>query len=322
MLIDCHTHIGAELAAYLRGEFPYGQQFEDLLRDGAASGITRWVVFPMVTNLSLNLAALRTGVVTPVDAMDAVPYEFENRRMMEEINGLFAKLSKQALPFAMFDPGRNVAGQEKALRQLRRDYRIFGLKTQPTIIQSRITALSEHGKVFLDLAREWDLPLLIHSSVLPSDEWSQAHDIIDIAAANPDVRFIVAHSARFDVECLDRIQQLPNCWYDCSAHGIHCVLAVQNHPAVAPPERRFASDFTRPAVVLQDMADAYPHKLIWGSDAPYYSFSAPINGGATNLMSSYALEVQYFHTLSEAHQLRVGWENTLAWLGPKNLPQA
>lgn len=315
MLIDCHTHVGAELAAYLRGEFPYGQQFEDLVREGRVAGVTHWVVFPMVTNLSLNVQALREGRVTTEGALEKVPYAFENRRMMGEIYGLFENLGPVALPFAMFDPSRATAEQETALRELHRDYKFYGLKTQPTMIESPITALREQGRVFLDLAREWDLPLLIHSSVLPADTWSQARDILDIAEANPDVRVCAAHSCRFDKECLDRVAALPNAWFDCSAHGIHCDLAAQDHPAVAPPARRFDSDYTRPDVVLRDLAEAYGDKLMWGSDAPYYSFAARSEGSTMSLMSSYALEVQYFKALPAAAQLRAGCHNTLAWMG-------
>lgn len=319
-LIDCHTHLGAEMSAYLRGDFPYGQQFEDLVREGALGGVTHWITFPMVTNLSLNLMALQKEKVDTEGAFERVPYQFENRRMMGEVYDLFPVQAQSALPFPMFDPGRETAGQAKALRALKQDYRIYGLKTQPTMIESRITALNEHGSVFLDLAREWDLPLLIHSSVLPSDVWSQASDIIDIAERNPDVRFIAAHSCRFDKESLDRIAALPNCWFDCSAHGIHCILAVQNHPSVATPERRFESDYTRPDVVLRDLTEAYEDKLIWGSDAPYYSFAARIEGCKVALMSSYALEIQYFKALPERLQQKAGWDNTRAWLGPKNAP--
>ena len=58
MLIDCHNHLGIELHQYLRGEFPYAQQFSNLLEDGARNGIGRFVVFPMVTNFAMNLREL------------------------------------------------------------------------------------------------------------------------------------------------------------------------------------------------------------------------------------------------------------------------
>lgn len=315
MVIDCHNHIGVELGAYLQGGFPYGQHLQDMVVTGRAHGVDRWIVFPMVTNLALNLDSVRHGGCETGGALECVPYRWENRRMMAEIHELFPEEGRQVLPFAMFDPERETGAQASALRQLWSEHRFYGLKTQPTIIQSPIAALRRQGQIFLDLAREWDIPLLIHSSVLPSDIWSQARDIIDIAAANPDVRFNVAHSARFDRECLDRIAALDNCWFDCSAHGIHCDLAVQDSPVVAPEERRFASDYSRPAQVLRDLAESYPQKLLWGSDSPYQSYVGVHDGHRLALLSTYEKEAEYFFQLPEGMRKLAGYENTLNWLG-------
>ena len=41
---------------------------------------------------------------------------------------------------------------------------------------------------------------------------------------------------------------------------------------MAESSRRFVSDFSNPAVVLADLAEKYSSKLLWGSDAPGYSF--------------------------------------------------
>lgn len=315
MLIDCHNHLGIELHQYLRGEFPYAQQFSSLLEDGARNGIGRFVVFPMVTNFAMNLRDLCDDRVSLGNALEEVPYELENRRMMREVHDLFHEEQDAALPFAMFDPFRETAGQEKALRELRREYSLYGLKTQTTMLQSPIKSLLDEGRIFLELAREWDVPLLIHSAVLPSDKWAQARDIIDIVEKFPDVRFNVAHSCRFDKTQLDRIAQLPNAWFDCSAHGIHCALAMQDNPIIAPRERRFDSDFSKPARVLADLAEAYPDKLMWGSDSPYYSYVAKTAGETYSLRSSYALEADYLQALPEERRKRVGTTNTLAWLG-------
>jgi predicted TIM-barrel fold metal-dependent hydrolase len=315
MVIDCHNHIGVELSQYLQGGFPYGQHLQDLVTTGRAHGVDRWIVFPMVTHLALNLNAVRDGECETNGAMESVPYRWENRRMMAEIHDLFPAEGQQVLPFAMFDPSRETGAQASALRQLWSEHRYYGLKTQPTIIQSPITALHQQGRVFLELAEEWNIPLLIHSSVLPSDIWSQAQDIIDIAEANPKVRFCVAHSARFDRECLDRIAALENCWFDCSAHGIHCQLAVQDSPVVAPKARRFASDYRWPAQVLRDLAESYPRKLLWGSDSPYQSYVATHEGRRLALLSTYEQEAGYFFQLPPGLQNLVGYANTLAWLG-------
>jgi predicted TIM-barrel fold metal-dependent hydrolase len=314
IMIDCHNHIGAELLSYLHGDFPYGQHLEDMVTHGGELGIRRWVVFPMVSNLSLNLDAMREGKITSDGALASVPYEFENARMMREIYDYFPDEGAKVWPFAMFDPNRNVAGQVAALRQLKEKYPFYGLKVQATIIQSPITGLNGEGGAFLDLCAEWDIPMLIHSSVLPSDIWSQASDIVDIAKSRPDVRFNIAHSCRFDRTQLDRIAELPNAWFDCSAHRIHCDLAIKESAVVAPPDRRFKSDYNSPSIVLNDLAAAYPGKMMWGSDSPYYSWVAMAGDAPYSLRSTYDLEVGTLLALPVGVQHEVSETNTLAWL--------
>ncbi|HVF10319.1 MAG TPA: amidohydrolase family protein [Abditibacteriaceae bacterium] len=318
MIIDCHNHIGIELLMYLRGEFPYGQQLINLVSEGQVLGVTRWIVFPMVTNLALNISDLRAAKISTAGALERVPYAFENRRMLQEIYELFPEEGQSIIPFAMFDPLREPAAQVAELRRLRGEYSFCGLKTQSTILQAPIKNLFGAGRVILELAAEWDLPLLIHSSVLPADIWAQASDILDIAEATPGVRFCVAHSLRFDGEQLERLAALPNAWFDCSAHRIHCQLAVANSPSVAPPERRFPSDYRQPQRVLHDLAQAYPDKLMWGSDSPYYSFIASVEGVPYSLLSTYAEEVACLQALPPELRRRVAQRNTLEFLQLKS----
>jgi hypothetical protein len=123
---------------------------------------------------------------------------------------------------------------------------------------------------------------------------------------------------RFDREQLDRLNAMPNCWFDCSAHRIHCDLAVQGSDVVAPQGRRFDSDYARPSQVLRDLAEAFPDKLLWGSDSPYYSFVATIEGQLFELRSSYAQEVSALRALPLQLQQQISETNTLNFLKMKN----
>lgn len=308
-IFDVHNHLGVELSAYGTGEFPYGQTFAQLHADAQREGISHLVVFPMVSYLAQqNLA---NGLIT---SGETVPYLWENRRMMNEIYGLFAAQSHSFFPFAMFDPARAVAAQIAALRELKRAFPIYGLKTQPTIIRSPIKSLHDEGRAFLELAREWDVPVLIHSSVLSTDVWSQASDILDIAKQWSEVRFNVAHSCRFDAPCLERLNALENCWFDVSAHGIHCELATKESPVVALPERRFAANYAQPAQVLRALAAAFPDSILWGSDSPYYSYAGKFQGETLALLSSFERESEFYHALPDETKSRI-WRNSLDWLG-------
>jgi hypothetical protein len=314
MIIDCHNHIGADMLFYLHGDYPYAQQLVDMTRVGGSLGITHWIVFPFVSYAAMDVTRFRSGEVGFGNGLETVPYAFENRRMLEECYQLFPEEGRKTLPFVMVDPMRNTDAQTAELVKLRAEYRIHGIKIQSTIIQADIKRLAHEGQVFLDLAREWDVPFLIHSSVAKDDLWAQAHDILDLAEANPDIRFCAAHSCRFDKECLDRVQALPNAWFDNSAHCIHCVGAVGDLPYIAPKSRRFDSDYSDPARVIADLAAAYPDKFMWGSDSPFYSYAAAISGEVVKLISTYEREVIALKAAGEPVVRRITASNTLNYL--------
>ncbi len=314
MLIDVHNHIGVELLFYLHGDFPYGQDIPALVERADSHGVTHWVVFPFVSNLTCDYGALRGGKVIPSGGIEKIPYAYENRRLMREVYDYFPEFSNRFLPLPIIDPNRRTAEQIKALKQLRQEYRFYGFKIQGSIIRSEVKGLLRDGRGFLDLAREWDIPVLIHSSVAIDDIWSQAVDILDIAEEHPDVRFCLAHSCRFDRFCLDRLAELPNAWFDCSAHVIHCRSVEQGLPNVASGDRLFRSDYTNPPQVLADLYSAYPEKLMWGSDSPFYSWISMEGRIAVPLKSSYATEVQCLSALPPQGLSRITVENILQFL--------
>ncbi len=309
MLIDCHNHLGVDLFFYLNGYHPYAQDLPALVTEGRHCGVDRWVVFPMVTNLTFDLAALRARKFTG-GGLESVPYVFENERMLREIYELYPDLGQLTLPFVILDPLREPAAQLAKLRELRTRYPFYGLKIQATIIQSDVKALLTVGRGFLDFAAEFNLPFLIHSSVAPEDTWSQAADILKVAEATPHVRFCLAHSCRFDRECLDRVAALPNTWFDCSAHRIHCESVTLGLPNVAPAARRFAADYRDPTAVMRDLAAAYPTKFIWGSDTPFQSYVDQ----EYSLRSTYAEEVACLQALPDKLRQAVAQDNLLALL--------
>ena len=314
MIIDCHNHIGADMLFYLHGDFPYAQQLVDMTLQGGALGVTHWIVFPFVSYAAMDVSKFRSGGIGFGNGLESVPYAFENRRLLEECHLLFPEEGRKTLPFVMVDPMRNTEAQAAELLKLRAEHRFHGIKIQSTIIQADIKRLNHEGRVFLDLAREWDVPFLIHSSVAKDDLWAQAHDIIDIAEANPDIRFCAAHSCRYDKECLDRINALPNMWFDCSAHCIHCECAVDNRPNIAPKALRFDTDYTDPARVIADLAAAYPHKFMWGSDSPFYSYAAALGSEVLKLISTYEREVTALKASPQDVVKRIAATNTLNYL--------
>lgn len=311
MKIDNHVHIGVDPLFYYQGWSPYCLDLIRLMEEAGQSGIDAWIVFPFVSYLALDQHALRNQVVELSRSHPEVPYSFENRRLCDEIMRSPESWRSRFWPFLMADPSRLPREQVKEWKRLPKDYPVYGIKIQATIIKSPILALLEEGACMLDYAEEHNLPFLIHSSINPNDVWSQCSDILKVAEARPGIRFLLAHSCRFHEPSLKRIAELPNTWFDCSAHIIHCQCAVRNLPTVAVPKERFSTDYTSPQTVLRDLAEAYPDKLIWGSDAPFYSYEDQ----NIQLRCSYAEEISCLNSLPEHLLERVAHRNTLAWLG-------
>ena len=310
MRIDSHTHIGFDPRFYLQGWSPYCADLTRLFLEAGGAKIDRFVVFPFIAYLDLDLNQLRQDRVALSSDPSAVPYRLENARLCADIQRAPAQWRERVWPFLIGDPSRKPAEQVTEWRKLPPDYRVNGLKCQTHTIQAPILDLLDRGRCMLDFAEERDLPLLIHPSVHPDDHWSQCADILRIVEACPAIRFVLAHSCRFHLPTLRRVDALPNAWFDCASFIVHCACAERNLPAVALPEERFPADYSRPDTVLRDLAEAFPGKLIWGSDAPYYS----IEYDRLQIRSSYRAEVACLDALPENLRTRACWHNTLAWL--------
>ncbi len=317
MLFDCHNHLGVDLFFYLNGYYPYAQDVPAMVTEGRRHGIDRWLVFPMLANLWFDIGAMRAGKLEG-GGLQEVPYAFENERMLRELFELFPDFGRLTIPFVIIDPQREPEKQVAALRALRKQFPFYGLKIQATMIRADAGALLTTGRCFLEYAAELDIPMLIHTSVAADDPWSNTDMLLRVAEATPGVRFCMAHSCRFDREYLDRVAALPNTWYDCSAHRIHCQGAERGLRFIAPPERRFKADYRDPTAVLRAMADAYPHKLMWGSDSPFQSYVAKHEGTVVSLRSTYEEEASCLHGLPEKARALVGRENLLSFLRLKD----
>ncbi len=318
-LIDVHTHVGVSLASYMTEGYPYCQSAVDLHGRLTALGFGYWVAFDMLSPAVFTLNGYRRNELTPSGDESEPPFAFENHRLMVEVYDLLEHLADRFLCFAAVDPERRPDAQVRALTELNSSYPVRGLKVGGTLIRSRTIELLGTGQRLLDWAAERDVPVMMHSAVHPDDPWSQVSDLLEVAQQRPEIRFCVAHTARFDRPCLEGVAELDNCWFDTSAFGIHCALAVQDHPSVARADRRFAADYAGPPGVLASLYEAFPDKMLWGSDSPFESYSVRHRHAdgrleTYRLMSDVQTEAGYLRSLPADAVRRIAHENTLRFL--------
>ncbi|MBA4386475.1 MAG: hypothetical protein C0404_00755 [Verrucomicrobia bacterium] len=319
-LMDAHTHLGADLALFLNGDYPYAISAEDHGVRLERSGIAYALCFPFIYSTYFRLADFRRGHFRrdPKGGADH-PYAFENERLCREIYEAFPEYAGRLLPFAFFDPARSARGQAAGLRTLAARYPLFGLKTATSYLHSHIRTLLGKGGCLLDLATELDIPVTVHSAVLPGDPWANVFEILKVAKARPGVRFAIAHTCRFDRRALESAAALPNCFVDFSAFHIHCGLARRNHPAVAVRQHRFPADYRSHADAMQRIAEAYPAMMLWGSDTPAHYWKSRFRNDHgkevwMDLPCGPDTEIREFRKLPRRLQQRIGHDNTVRFL--------
>ena len=302
---DVHTHVGLDAGFFLRGWWPYACMTQELLAHLDAHGIDRAVCFPFVLPSAFDTEAYANrGQVALLPGR--VPFDRENGLLVQEVKRIDS--DRRLLPLAMFDPGREVDSQLRNLRSLVED--IAGLKVQTTTIESPIKALLTTGRELMALAEQLDLPVLMHTAVLPGDCWSQVADCLAVAAAYPKVRFDLAHSLRFHAGFLRQAATMPNVWVDCAAHLAHCELARADSPVVAPRADRVDADYAKPAAVLEAIHALLPGRYSWGSDNPFMSWC----DDDIRILHSYEQEAAVLADLPAAVRLSMTSIGPESWL--------
>ncbi len=106
MLIDCHNHLGVDLFFYCNGYSPYAQDLPALVTEGRHCGVDRWIVFPMVANLTFDVAEMRQGEIGRRGAREG---SLRLRKRADVARNLPA-LSRSRLPHAALHYPRPAAG--------------------------------------------------------------------------------------------------------------------------------------------------------------------------------------------------------------------
>jgi predicted TIM-barrel fold metal-dependent hydrolase len=316
-IIDAHSHLGIDLQAFSRQEYPSAQSLEGLYYRQKALGVDVNVVFPYGGDLFFDPSGFRDGVKRPaVDPVSPVPYGVENESVMREIFLYNPEHRRRFLPFVCADPGRMAEQQVACLNELEREYPIYGIKISPVSCQSNIARLLDEGRPILDFARKRNLPFLFHTTVADNEQYSQARDCFDVIDANRDLRFCLAHCIGFHRESLQRADGMENVWVDTSALKIQVQCARENNGIVAPEGLRIEADYSDHIAVMRALVDAFPRTMIWGTDSPCYVYICRRKQGEGafvdfRLKARYEDEKAALDALSQENRMRVANQNTI-----------
>ena len=319
--IDIHAHLGLSIKAYAQCEYPYCQSIEGLSYRQRASGVDASVVFPFAPDLFFDLPTLvgEGRMVPAARPLTPAPYVAENRMVFAEVHRFRPDWSDRFLPFVSADPGRSVGAQVAALRELAAQHPVYGIKISPVLCQSPLSSLLGEGGAFLDLATELDIPILLHVTVDPNEEYSQVSEAFRVIDSRPGLRFCLAHCVGLSREYLERADAAPNAWVDTSALKIQVQAAHEGQSFMAPPAERFDWDYCDHRVVMQRLMGAFPRTIVWGSDSPAYTYIVRRRQGRDSWMDvqlrgTYEEEKAALDALPPDARLRACSTNSLAFL--------
>jgi len=317
-VIDIHSHVGVNLQALVKQEYPFAQSIEDIHYRQLSGPVDVNVVFPFTADLFFDPQALRNGELVPSPApLSVAPFASENRMVLMSIFTFCPELKDRFIPFVQVDPGRMVSAQISELEALDDEFPIFGMKVNPVMIQSRVSEFFEAASVFLDFARARNLPFLFHMAADMNDAYGQPKDVFRLAEENPDLRFCLAHCVNFDRALLRRVGELPNVWFDTSAVGLQVQMIRRGMPT-RPADLRFDADYSDPRRAVRALVEAYPDKAVWGTDSPVYTYICRRKQGEHtvdfNLKCSYEEEVAILDGLPEPLRTQACNRNSVRFL--------
>ena len=161
--------------------------------------------------------------------------------------------------------------------------------------------------------------MLIHVTVAPAEEFSQAADAFRVVERHPELRFCLAHCIGFNRDWLEKADALPNVWVDTSALKIQVQAACEGQEFMAKPGERFDWDYHDHLSVMKSLVERFPDTILWGSDSPCYSYiSRRLQGTGSfhefKLKGTYEQEKAALDALAPELRRKVASSNTAAFL--------
>lgn len=307
-VIDGHTHAGFDHYSIIRKRYPTSQSIKDLVFKLDNSGIDFSITFPCPNSTYyFDLMSLPTQeqVLEP-RPIEAFPYEFSNRQLFYE-SSLFGK--DKIMPFGIIFPGYEEDNQVKSLEEYAQKGFLFGLKHHTMV--GGISAKKLINSPFIDFARKYSLPIMIHSGV---DKNSRPENVMDLAKHHPDVRFCIAHAGEFEKSIYEMFLKIhyKNVFFDCSPFISISTLGKMD-VRKGETSGRLKLEYDNPQQALIQLYNIIPENLIWGTDEPWTTITDDLKGKIL-VKVDYQDEVDLLNTLPKNIREAISFTNTTRFL--------
>lgn len=197
---------------------------------------------------------------------DRFPYGTENEELLRNIEE--ENLGWIVLPFVCLHPRIKVPEQLESLRRLAKNYKIYGIKFHTLDTESYIEDFFSNEEI-TEFCNQYKLPVLIHSANY--EGYENCMNIFDIARKHWDINILIAHMMNFSRDFFDRMieYESQNLFFDISPFLWLCKLAqieMKNQILADLP-------FDNPLQTLEALYNAFPTRLVWWSDQPFWRFN-------------------------------------------------
>lgn len=262
-MYDTHTHLGMSPFEEEYGYGPGEGDPEELLEFMDEHGIQDTLVYPMSFTAYFDPQTADQVVMEPSGEMET-PYEKENRDVLNwtsQYEGLHPVMTFSLGEHENIDDVENLVQENEEVK---------ALKIHPRSSHTDLTELQDSG--ILDVAREYDLPIISHleGDNVPTfveefdlRSYSMPHKLASVARENQDVVFQGAHLGRASGEFLDTVSELDNLYTDCSPP--YTLLNAKDELSSDAVE----ASQKEPLEALEELVQSYPDSMVYGTDYPF-----------------------------------------------------
>jgi len=307
ILIDIHSHCGYGHFNVIKRRYPSTQSVVDLASKTKSAGIEYVVSFPFPgSSYYFDIPESAKGNLHVPNPIEEFPYHFANRQLFYEVS-LFGK--GRILPFANIYPQHEEQKQADYLEQLAKEKVLFGLKLHT--LATQYSALSLSNSPFLEIARHYSLPVLIHSG---PDKNSDPMNIVKLAEQYTDIRFCIAHAARFEKNVFDYLTDngLKNIFLDTSPFlSITKLTPLDIERGVGGCKLNLS--YNKPMQALVELCQIAPEFVVWGTDEPWTTITDD-HQGKILLKAKYEDEVSLLQSLPENLKKKIAHDNSTRFL--------